>query len=165
MQATDFIKLALNNSYGWTMGLMHDMKETPLVSPTPNGGNHPLWVLGHLTYSESNLLDCLILGKENRFPEWEKIFWMGTTPTTNPDDYPTFDEVATKFDEVRASTLAHLETLSDADLEAKSHAPEEWGEGFSTVAGCFSAMILHAQFHAGQVADARRAAGKPVLMA
>ena len=165
MKATEFIKLSLENSKGWALGLLNDMKDAPLTQPTPNGGNHPLWVLGHIIHSESNLLDGFVLGKPNRFPEWEGVFSMGTTPSTDASKYPSLDELLTKFEEMRAATLAHLDTLSDEDLDNPSHAPEEFGLPFATVGACFSAMSTHMAFHAGQVADARRAAGRGPLMA
>lgn len=165
MKATDFVKLSLENSKGWAMGLIGDMADAPLTRPTPNGGNHPLWVLGHLVRAESDLLDGFILGKPNRFPELEGLFSMGTTPGDDAGQYPSMDELMKKFEEIRSATLAHLETLSDEDLDQKSHAPEDFGAFFGTVGACFAAMTTHMSFHAGQVADARRAAGRKPLMA
>ena len=164
MNAVEFVKLSLENSRGWAMGLITDMKDSPLTQPTPNGGNHPLWVLGHVVRAESDLLDEFILGQPNRFPELE-CFSMGNTPTTNADDYPSMDELLAKAEEIRSATLAHLDTLTDADLDQKSHAPEEFGPFFGTVGACLAAMTTHMSFHAGQVADARRAAGRAPLMA
>ena len=164
MKATEYIHMALENGKGWTMGLINDMKDAPLTAPTPNGGNHPLWVLGHIVRAESDLLDGFILGQPNRFPDLEQ-FSMGAEPTSNADDYPTMDELLGKFEEIRSATLAHLATLSDEDLGKKSHAPEEFGATFGTVGACFAAMQTHMAFHTGQVADARRAAGRKPLMA
>ena len=164
MNAIDYIKMSLENSKGWAMGLIADMQDAPLTQPTPNGGNHPLWVLGHVVRAESDLLDGFILGQPNRFPELEK-FSMGNTPSTDASQYPSMDELMGKFEEIRGATLAHLETLSDADLDQRSHAPEEFGPPFATVGACFAAMSTHMSFHAGQVADARRAAGRAPLMA
>ena len=164
MKTTDFIRMALENGKGWTLGLVSDMKDLPLQQPTPNGGNHPLWVLGHIVRAESDLLDGFILGKPNRFPELEN-FGMGHEPTTNASDYPSMDELLGKFEEIRSATLAHLDTLSDDDLDKKSNAPEDFGAVFATVGACFAAMATHMAFHTGQVADARRAAGRPPLMA
>lgn len=164
MNATDYIKMALENGKGWTLGLITDMKDAPLTQPTPNGGNHPLWVLGHVVRAESDLLDGFILGKPNRFPELENCS-MGNTPTTNAADYPSMDELLGKFEQIRTATIAHLDTLSEEDLDQKSHAPEEFGEMFGTVGACFAAMATHMAFHTGQVADARKAAGREPLMA
>ena len=164
MNTIDFIKTSLASSQGWALGLILGMKDAPLTQPTSNGGNHPLWVLGHIVRAESDLLDAFILGKPNRFPELE-AFSMGTTPTTDAGQYPSMDELLGKFEEIRAASLAHLETLSEADLDKRSHAPEEFGPSFATVGAVYSAMSTHTSFHAGQVADARRAAGRDVLMA
>lgn len=164
MKATEFVRMALNNGKGWTLGLLNDMRDAPLTFPTPNGGNHPLWVLGHIVRAESDLLDGFILGKPNRFPELEQ-FGMGNEPTGNASDYPSMDELLEKFDQIRAASLAYLESLSDVDLDQKSHAPDEFGDSFGTVGACYAAMATHMAFHTGQVADARRAAGRRPLMA
>ncbi len=165
MKTTDFIRMTLESSKGWALGLITDMKDAPLQQPTSNGGNHPTWVLGHLVHSESNLLDVFVLGKPNRFPELEGLFGMTSTPTVEADKYPSIDELLVKFEEIRAASLAHLDTLSDEDLEKSTNAPEEFGPMFGTVAGCYAAMASHFSFHGGQVADARRAAGRDPLMA
>lgn len=165
MRATDYIKMSLENGTRWAMGLINDMRDAPFTQPTTNGGNHPLWVLGHIVRAESDLLDGFILGQPNRFPELEGLFTMGSTPDTDESHYPSMDELMEKFSVIRAATLAHLETLSDDDLDKPSHAPEDFGATFGTVGACFAAMPTHMSFHAGQVADARRAAGRPPLMA
>jgi len=164
MNAVEYIKNNLEASTGWAMGLLKDMADAPLTQPTPNGGNHPLWVLGHIVRAESDLLDGFILGQPNRFPELEQ-FGMGNEPTTNAADYPSMDELFVKFEEIRAATHAHLATLTDDDLDKKSNAPEEFGNAFATIGACYGAMATHISFHAGQVADARRAAGRQPLMA
>ena len=97
--------------------------------------------------------------------QWKDTFGMGTTPTTNAADYPPMDELIAKWEEVRAATLNHLESLSDADLDKPSHAPEASAQYFGTTGKCFVAMANHVSFHTGQIADARRAAGRDVLMA
>lgn len=164
MNTIHYIKMSLENATGWAMGLIEDMKDAPLTQPTPNGGNHPLWTLGHIVRSESDLLDGFILGQPNRFPELEN-FSMGNTPSTDAGDYPSMDELIGKFQEIRAATLAHLSTLSEEDLDKPSHAPEEFGPPFATIGSCFAAVGTHLMFHAGQVACARKAAGRGPLMA
>ena len=165
MKATEFIALALKNSRHWTMGLINNMQDSPLTQPTPNGGNHPLWVLGHLTHSESHLLDVFLLGSENRFPELEEKFGMKTEPTANAADYPPMEELLAKNEQIRSALLEHLATLTDDDLDKPANVPEEQREFFGTVGAVFSATVTHYGFHTGQVADARRAAGRQPLMA
>ncbi|MCA9156836.1 MAG: DinB family protein [Planctomycetales bacterium] len=163
MKTTDYIKMALENGKAYTLALLADLKDAPLTQPTPNGGNHPLWIVGHLARSESALLDVFILGKPNRFPELENCN-AGSAPTPNASDYPSMEDLLVKFEIIRAASLAHLATLSEADLDMKSHAPEKYGAFFGTVGACYAAMTSHMAFHAGQVADARRALGRERLM-
>ena len=163
MNTIDFIKFGLESGRGWAMGLLQDMQDAPLTFPTPDGGNHPLWVLGHLVYSESFLFDEAIMGRDNRFGEWGGLFGAKSTPVADAGQYPTMPDLFARWEEIRAEAVAHLETLSPDDLDRKSHAPEEYGPMFGTVGACYGAMIGHPQFHAGQVADARRAAGKEPL--
>ena len=66
MKTVDFINMGLETSKFLTLGLIDDMKDAPVTQPTPNGGNHPLWILGHLAYSEANLVNHVILGNETR---------------------------------------------------------------------------------------------------
>ena len=67
MNTINFIKNSLEFSSGWMLGLVNDMIDAPLIQPTSSGGNHPLWVIGHLTHSESSLVDGFILNEPNRF--------------------------------------------------------------------------------------------------
>lgn len=163
MNTIDYIKMSLELSKNFALKLVADMRDAPLTAPTVKGGNHPLWVLGHLVYSESGLLDRFILGQPNRFPELEHCRG-GTTPSIQLSDYPSMDEMFAKFELIRAATLAHLDTLCEADLDKKSHAPEVRGPSFATVAGCFAIMSMHPAIHAGQVTDSRRSAGREPLL-
>lgn len=165
MNAIDFIRFSLESSRNWAMALINDLQDAPLVQPTTNGGNHPLWIVGHLACGESNLLDGFILGQPNRFPELEAKFEMGSTPSADASEYPSMEELLAKFDEIRAASLAHLDTLNESDLEEKSHAPDEFGEFFGTVGACYAAMSNHMSFHTGQLAVVRLADGRKPLMA
>ncbi len=60
--------------------------------------------------------------------------------------------------------MTYLATVSKDGLDARSHTPDDFGERFSTIAGCFSAMITHVAFHAGQAAVIRKSLGRDPLM-
>jgi len=164
MKAVELIRISLDQSKGWIMGLLCDMKDAPLTSPTPVGGNHPLWVLGHLTYSEAELTKEFVLGQPNPLVEWKDVFGPRSQPVTDASQYPSFDDVLAKFEETRAETLRILESLSDTDLDKPSKAPDEIKEFFGTVGQCLSGVAIHFTYHGGQVADARRAIGREPLM-
>jgi hypothetical protein len=52
MHTKDAIKFALTVSNAAVMSVIDEMSGSATTFPTPNGGCHPLWVLGHLTLSE-----------------------------------------------------------------------------------------------------------------
>ncbi|MCA9230389.1 MAG: DinB family protein [Planctomycetales bacterium] len=165
MNAIDYIRLEMSMCKGWIGGLMDDIQDSPLTLPTPNGGNHPLWIVGHLAYSEANILNVYILGKDNPLAEWKDILGIGSQPANDPSVYPHFSELRATLEQVRSDTLAYLDTITDADLDKPSHAPEDRKDYFGTIGQCLAVMSIHMGFHGGQIADARRAAGRNILMA
>jgi hypothetical protein len=164
MKSVDFVKLSLEMSKGWIMGLAADIKDAPLTAPTPNGGNHPLWCLGHLVYSEASMISTLCKGEPNPLEAWKELFEAGTKPQADAGVYPSYDEILAKFEETRAATMAYLDTLTDEDLDKPSKAEGDMKDWFGTIAQCLAATPIHYGFHGGQIADARRAAGRSVLM-
>lgn len=164
MNGKDAIRASLEISKQWLMPLVMDMKDAPTVFPTPAGGNHPVWVLGHIVSSEQSMLSGFILGESYEPAEQDRLFGMNNQPVADASKYPSIESLAARFETVRARTLKVLDSLSEADLDRASHAPAELADMFGTVGKCFAMLALHATFHAGQVADARRAAGrKPVF--
>ena len=86
---------------------------------------------------------------------------MGSEPSTDAKNYPTFDEVREAYQKLRAETMKVLETLTDDDLDLPSKAcPPEYKEFVGTYGQCFLVIIFNTMTHRGQVADARRAAGR-----
>ncbi|MFV2068987.1 MAG: DinB family protein [Pirellulales bacterium] len=164
MKTIDYIRTGLETSKNFTLALIDDMKDAPLIQPTSKGGNHPLWILGHWTYAESNIVNHIILGKENPLIEWKEMFGSSHEPVAEADRYLPWDEVRQKFDEVRAQTMSVLEGLSDGGLDQPSKNCPPGRERFlGTVGGCFLMLTLHPVMHHGQVADARRMAGRKPL--
>lgn len=165
MSTIDFIKAGWQGSRDMTMALLDDMKDAPMTAPTPNGGNHPMWVLGHLVFAEAGLVDQVMLGNEHPLESWRELFGAAHGPVDDQSKYPSWDEVRAKADQVRARTLEVLEGLTDADLAKPSkNCPPEREQFFGTIGGCCTVLMLHPAMHRGQVADARRALGRSPLM-
>jgi len=161
MNAVDCIRMNLDMGANMTISLIDDMKDAPLTAPTSKGGNHPLWVLGHITWAEGSMVNGMMLGKPNPLEDWKPIFGDGTEPSDDASKYPPFDEVRAKFDEMRANTLNLLEGLTDADLDTRcKQFPEEWEAYFGTYGKVLTIVAAHTMMHHGQVADARRSAGR-----
>ena len=100
MKATDLIRKAFAVSDDFTMKLLEDMRDAPLTQPTPRGGNHPLWVLGHMTWVEGTV-PLVIFGEPNPVEDWAQLFAAGTEPVADASVYPSFDEVFKKYRELR----------------------------------------------------------------
>lgn len=165
MTTIDYIKMGLETSNMLTLGLIDDMQDAPLTQPTSNGGNHPLWILGHLAYSEANIVDHIILGNENPLIGWKEMFGSSSEPVAEAGHYLPWDEVRKHFVQVRDRTMSILDGMSDEDLDLPSkNCPPGREQLMGTVGGCFLVVTLHPTMHRGQIADARRRLGRPPLL-
>jgi len=166
MKTVDFIRTALDATARATLVLIEDMRDQPLTFPTPKGGNHPLWVMGHLAFVEGQVIQQFMLGRPNPVAHWRDLFGIGSEVSAEASRYPPLGEIQNAFQNLRAETLKTLDTLDDADLDQPSKGcPPEFKEFLSTYGKCFLIVIMNTMNHRGQVADARRAAGrKPLRM-
>ena len=166
MQSKQLLQMALQLNERAVWPLLEDMASAPLTRPTSNGGNHPLWIAGHLTYSEGMLIWQFARGENNPVAEWKELFNAGTQPGSDAAKYPPFEAVVQKLKDIRRQTLACLETLTEEDLDRPSQGvPEQFRQFFGTVRQCFLMAAMHPMNHRGQIADARRAVGrKPLFM-
>jgi hypothetical protein len=163
MTAIEFIRNGLERSAEMTLKLLDDMKDQSLTFPTPKGGNHPLWIVGHLAFAEGQL-QMRMFGRPNPLDHWKDLFGPGTEPSTSAAQYPSFEAARSAFQELRAETVKLLDTLTDADLDRPiPDCPPQLETFLGTYGRCFLIAIMHPMMHRGQVADARRAAGKKPL--
>ena len=159
MQSIDLICDNLKKSTERVLIRIEDMRSHGMAPPTPNGGGHTLWVLGHLAYIETLVIRKFMLGEPNPLADWEELF-DGAEVSGDSALYPAFDEVLAKCREVRAQTLELLDSLTEEDLDLVSVGVPQGAEGmFGTYRLCFQFVADHWYMHRGQLADARRAAG------
>src|SRR5260370_21159172 len=64
MQTKEAIKFALTVSDRAVLSVIDEMSGAATTFPTPNGGCHPLWVLGPLTLVEGTSPASLFCGKK-----------------------------------------------------------------------------------------------------
>ena len=159
MQSIDLIRDNLNKSTDRVLARVEDMREQGVVFPTPNGGCHTLWVLGHLAYIEALVIRQFMLAEPNLLAEWKELF-DGADTSGDASRYPPFDQVLATCRETRTSTVALLDTLSEDDLDrASANAPDGYEDTFGTYRLCLQFVADHWYMHRGQLANARRAAG------
>ncbi len=106
------------------LGAIDEAKDAPTVFPTPNGGCHPLWVLGHLTLIRGHDSSNSLRRAQSRCGAWNAYFGEGSQPVADAATYPSFDTVREKYQELRDHNLIIiLKSLSDADLDKPTFAP------------------------------------------
>ncbi len=166
MNTTTFIRDGFGTSRGVVLNLLNDLRDHPLVTVSGDGGNHALWILGHLVYIESFVVNTVILGHESGpHDSWRDRFGTGSRPVADAGVYPSFDSLLETWDEVRAFTLATLDRFCDDDLDKPAPGcPEEHKAWFGTIGKAFGSQIMHPMMHYGQLADIRRSLGRDVLM-
>jgi len=101
MKTVDFIRATLNRSARAVLPLIEDMRDLPFTFPTPKGGNHPLWVLGHLAWTEGQIIQLVMLGRPNPVALWQGLFGIGSEATAEAAHYPTFEDVLKAFQELQ----------------------------------------------------------------
>lgn len=165
MHTKDAIKFALTVSNGAVLNVIDQMSGAATTFPTPNGGCHPLWVLGHLTLVEG-LIPAVLFGDKNPAAEWQQYFGEHSEAVADASAYPPFAEVREKYFLLREQNLKLLESLSEADLDKPTKVPPKGREQeFATYGQSFLVLALHQTMHRSHVTDARRAAGRAALAA
>ena len=166
MNTIDFIKTSIATARGMTINLINDLKDEPLAQPTVKGGNHALWILGHIAYSESSLIHCMIKGNETcTLEHLKEHFDFKCVPSTDATIYPSFDSLLADYETAHNETMAYLDSISEGDLDGPAlGCPDEWKEFFGSVAQCLTVMSIHPCMHYGQLADTRRALGRAPMM-
>lgn len=161
MQAIDAIRITLKFS---DMGMKHlgEMRDAPLLRPGPWGGNHAMWIAGHLAVVEGRLHQMLH-GTANPVHHWKPLFDWGSEPVDDPAAYPPFDEVLGKFKELREQTHAFLDQVGEAGLDQPTKCQPPGFRGFETVGAAIQIIAGHAIGHMGGLTVVRAAAGKERL--
>lgn len=159
MQSIDHIRNNLIRSTEHVLARVEEMREHCVVFPTPHGGGHTLWVLGHLAYIEALVIHEFMLGTVNPLAAWEDPF-DGSEVDGDRNLYPPFDLVLAQCRDTRAQTVRLIDSLEESDLDRSSAKGPRGYEGeFGTYRACLQYVADHWYMHRGQLADARRAAG------
>jgi hypothetical protein len=159
MQSIDLIRDNLKKSRDRVLARVEEMREHCVTFPTPNGGCHTLWVLGHLAYIETLVVRKFMLGEGNPLGDWEELF-DGADTDGDISHFPPFEQVLAECRAVRESTLALLDSLSEDQLDKPSaEVPAGFEDTFGTYRLCLQYVADHWYMHRGHLADARRATG------
>jgi hypothetical protein len=132
-----------------------------LVRPVPKA-NHIAWQLGHLIAAEHEFVEGLCPGMASPLPAgFQAKHKKETAESDNPKDFYKKDEYLKLYDQVRASSLKMVDTVSESDYDKP--APEKFRSYCPTVASVLMMSPGHWLMHAGQWAVVRRKLGKAPL--
>jgi uncharacterized damage-inducible protein DinB len=160
MHTKEAIQFALTVSNGAVLSVIDKMGDAATTFPTPNGGCHPLWVLGHLTLVEG-MIPAVLFGEPNPVADWQRYFGENSEPVADPAMYPSFADVRARYQELRERNLKLLDSLTENDLDKPTKAPPKGREQeFSTFGRSLLVLSLHQAMHRSHVTDAVRAAGR-----
>jgi DinB superfamily len=120
MHTKDAIRFALTVSNGAVLSVIDEMSGAATTIPTPNGGCHPLWVLGHLTLVEGSI-PAILFGDKNPAAGWQSYFGENSEPVADASTYPPIAEIRKKYQQLREQNLKVPESLSEADLVMERH--------------------------------------------
>lgn len=161
MHTKDAILYALSVADHAVAQSLDAIEDAPLTFPTPNGGCHPLWTIGHLAFIEGASHEMLGIGA-NPVAQWAALFTGGSTPTADAAAYPPIAEVRATFRDLRSKTLAHLQSLTEEGLDgATRFQPPGLESHFDTQGKALLTLAMHQMLHATHFTDAARAAGRP----
>ena len=132
------------------------------VRPIPNA-NHAAWQLGNIIGGDIFFAKAVV--PDAKFPELPAGFLEkhGTkgAQDNGPDGFLTKAEYLKLFGEVRAATIAVLNTLTDAELDKPTDG--DMKAYCANNAAVFIMASNHTWMHLGQFSVIRRKLGKPVL--
>jgi len=130
-----------------------------ILSWRPGPGRaHLAWQFMHVAATEDRHVHVRMKGGEAKEPELVRRFAGGSTPD---DDIPDAATIRRYLDDRRQELLAHMRTLSAADLERKPNEAAQWN-----YRDWFQILTWHEGHHHGQAHitfNLYRAAQAPTL--
>ncbi len=163
MHGVDAIRTALKSTEHLVKWFLGDLSDADLlVRPAP-GANHVAWQIGHVTATECKLASQPTF--EASYPKLPENFAQQHSQATQaqepPQGFASRAQYVELFAQVRQATIAALDNLSDADLDAPTTGP--MADFAPTLGALLILTANHSMMHAGQFSVVRRKLGKPVL--
>lgn len=140
-----------------TLGMAEGIPEDKLCSPPMKGGNHAIWELGHIAWTDHYFMDVLGGKKPKTGESWAKLFGMGSTPSLNKNDYPPLTEIHEVLSAGREELISWFRSMSAEKLAAPL--PADYEDFAPNHVGLMFSLAWHEGFHAGQLSVIRKDLG------
>lgn len=160
MDAITAIKGCLDSAEMVGLAYVGDLTDAELMARPHPDCNHINWQLGHLIYSEHDMISGLAAGAMPALPDgFAAKYTKEAAKSDDPSDFATKDELLEIYRAQRAATLAVLAATSADDLDAPT------GVHYAPTRGAMLRMQgEHWLMHCGQWVIVRRQQGKPVVI-
>lgn len=141
-----------------TLQIAESVPETHRFKQLQEGKATPLWLIGHMANTVNTLVGVYMLQQPSVLSREHSILFApdfvgGTPPTTNPDEYPTWDEVIGIYNACYEKALAGLRELDDSVLgnPLPGKLDDKMREFFSSIGVTLNVMVSHDAYHRGQI--------------
>jgi len=128
---------------------LHQLKE---------GKATPLWLVGHLANTINTIVvRWMVEGESAMDKETSMLFAPdfagGKPPSTNPEDYPAWDDVLALYNTAMTRAVEGLAGISDEELPGplKGRVPDPMRQVFKSVEFSLQQMVHHDAYHRGQL--------------
>ena len=118
MLLKDAVQFAMQASNGAVIPLIDDMSDAPFAQPTQNGGNHPLWIVGHLTWVEGQV-PRFCLERRAKSKSGRRLFGIGTAVVTDARSIRRSPRSGRNTKRCGRPTCELFESFTEADSRQK----------------------------------------------
>lgn len=139
------------------LGLLEDIPEDKYLHQPLPGGNHTMWIIGHLAATDDTFMSGL-KPRESRLPgEWGALFGRGSKPHGDASVYPSISELKEQLTDLREELMAWFGSMSEEQLA--SPLSEDWAPFGVNYASLMGSLAYHEGLHSGQLTMVRRSLG------
>ncbi len=145
-------------------GLINGIDAADAATSTCPGGQHPVWVIGHLAFVAGQVTSMLGGTPSIDMDRWKALFDGGTELQQGVGAYPAWDEVVAAWKKGHADVVALAPNAPSEALAGPCPYDFFVQAGLPTVHDFLSFVLTtHEGYHLGQLSAWRRAKGMPRL--
>lgn len=149
----------LQITQGQTEKYIKSCPENKRLAQISAGKATPLWLVGHLAAVTEFLGNVIGMNQKGILPpDYRKKFmpveFGGNPITTNPADYPSWDEVVSNYKKVMGSLAESTAGVPDEELNGPTRGatPERLNSMITCLQDAITIHIVHDSHHRGQLA-------------
>jgi hypothetical protein len=157
----------LLNNYAFNLSflkmLVDDVEEEKMCQQPGGLVNHPAWTLPHLVTGSE--FAGQLLGLEPLIAQdWFDKYGRGSTPSTDPADYPSKSDALAAL-EAHHARVSDALGITDPSLLDRPTPNDDFRQIMPTLGDALLFLLVtHEAFHIGELASWRKAMGLPPVM-